>query len=210
METERIKCDDLQCPDNKAGFCQRKKDSPKDITLHLMACECKSFYRVFLDLEKHILPLWESMRTGSLDWDRIEDQIEDQRLYNVPYMVNGAFAAELGLKYLLEMANINYSQGNKGHDLSYLFGLLLLNKQSIQKDREAIIALLCKDGHQNLETLKQNISAWHDCYNRYRYMYSQTSVGSNDVFPLFVHTVCDYVISKSKESEEKDAEQSEI
>ena len=172
----------------------------------MIATECKSFFRVFLDIEKHVLPLWEKMRDGTID----EETIEEYSLYHIPYVVNGAFAAELALKYLLENADIDYAQGNKGHDLKYLFDLLLLKKKSIQVDRDTVIALLCKDGTQNLDTLKQNIAAWHDCYNRHRYFYAQTSIGTNGVFPVFVHTVCEYVISKSKREQEKDEEQSEI
>lgn len=208
MAAEKFKCDKIQCPDNQDGFCQREDviDSAKDLKIKMIASECQSFYRVFLDIETHILPFSQKMRNGTLD----EETMEEHSLYHIPYVVNGAFAVELALKYLLENAEIDYSQGNKGHDLGYLFDLLLLNKKNIKEDREAIIALLCKDGHQNLDTLKQNIAAWHDCYNRHRYLFAQTSAGTNHVFPLFVHTVCEYVISKSKQSEEKDEEQGEI
>lgn len=202
MVNGKIKCDDLQCSDNKDGFCQRKseKESDKSLKLRMIAKECESFYCVFLDIEVHILPLWKKMRDGTLD----EKTIDEHSLYHIPYVVNGAFAAELALKYVLENAGIDYAQGNKGHDLKYLFDLLLLNRKSIKEDRETIIALLCKDGHQNLDTLKQNISSWHDCYNQHRYFFTQTSIGTNHVFPLFVHTVCEYVISKAKQTEEKD------
>lgn len=208
MATEKVKCNKVQCPDNKDGFCQKNAvvDSAINMKIEMIASECQSFYRVFLDIETHILPLSQKMRNGTLD----EETVEEHSLYHIPYVVNGAFAVELALKYLLENAEIDYSQGNKGHDLGYLFDLLLLNKKKIKEDREAIIALLCKDGHQNLDTLKQNISSWHDCYNRHRYLFTQTSAGTNHVFPLFVHTVCEYVISKSKQSEEKDEEQGEI
>ena len=191
----------MQCSDNENGFCQREfeEESDKSTRIRMIANECESFFRVFLDIEKHVLPLWEKMRDGTLD----EETIDEHSLYHIPYVVNGAFAAELALKYLLENADINYAQGNKGHDLEYLFSLLLLKKKSIQADRESVIALLCKDGTQNLDTLKKNIGAWHDCYNRHRYFYVQTSVGTNGVFPLFVHTVCEYVISKSNRKKEK-------
>lgn len=208
MANKKIKCDDLQCTDNKDGFCQREyeEESDRNLRTRMIAIECKSFFRVFLDIEKHILPLWEKMRDGTVD----EEAIDEHSLYHIPYVVNGAFAAELALKYLLENAGIDYAQGNKGHDLEYLFGLLFTKKKSIRADRDAVIALLCKDGTQNIETLKQNIAAWHDCYKRHRYFYAQTSVGTNGVFPLFVHTLCEYVISKSKHTKEKDEEQSEI
>lgn len=211
MANEKGECDELQCPDNKDGVCQREyeEESDKSIRMRLIAIECESFFQVFLDIEKHILPFWEKFRSGTFDVEDVELD-KERSLYQIPYVVNGAFAAELALKYVLEKAEIDYSQGNKGHDLGYLFGLLLLNKKSIKEDREAIVALLCKDGHQNLDTLKQNIAAWHDCYNRHRYLFAQTSAGTNHVFPLFVHTVCEYVISKSKQSEEKDEEQGEI
>lgn len=208
MRVKKNECNDLQCPDNENGFCQREfeEESDKSLRTRMIATECKSFFRVFLDIEKHVLPLWEKMRDGTID----EETIEEHSLYHIPYVVNGAFAAELALKYLLENADIDYAQGNKGHDLKYLFDLLLLKKKSIQVDRDTVIALLCKDGTQNLDTLKQNIAAWHDCYNRHRYFYAQTSIGTNGVFPVFVHTVCEYVISKSKREQEKDEEQSEI
>lgn len=204
MANEKIKCDNFQCPDNKGGFCQREfeEESDKSLRMRMIAKECESFFCVFLDIEKHILPLWKKMRDGTIG----EETIDEHSLYHIPYVVNGAFAAELALKYLLEHAGIDYAQGNKGHDLKYLFDLLFLNKKSMQADRESVIALLCKDGTQNLDTLKQNIAAWHDCYNRHRYFYTYTSVGTNGVFPLFVHTVCEYVISKSKRTKEKDEE----
>lgn len=198
MNSEKNKCDDLQCPHNKLGFCNKKQESPEELTVKIIAHECEAFYKVFLDIEAHILPFWENVKHGIFE----EEALEEKTLYGIPYVVNGSFAAELAIKYLLETANIDYCQGNKGHDLRYLFDLLLLNKKSIKEDREAIISLLCSDGHQTLETLKQNISAWHDCYNRHRYLYSYGSAGTNQLFPKFVHAVCDYAISKAKLKEE--------
>lgn len=200
METQKPACDDIQCPYNKDGLCEKRPESSKDISVRMLASECKSFYQVFLDTETHVMPHLEKLKQGVFD----EKALEESNLYHIPYVVNGSFAAELAIKYLLELANIDYSKGNKGHNLRYLFDLLLLNKGAIRQDRENIIALLCSDGHQTLETLKLNIAAWSDCYNRYRYLYSVDGAGTNHVFPLFVHTVCEYVISKSKQAEEKD------
>lgn len=206
MENKKTACDNEQCPNNQNGFCDKKQESLRETNARIIAIECKSFYRVFCDIESHILPFWEKFRKGELD----EAAYEEEKLYQGPYIVNGAFAAELALKYLLELANIDYSKGNKGHKLKYLFDLLLLNKAEIRKDKDNIVDLLCKDGTQTLETLKINIEAWSDCYNRYRYLFSYNSAGTNGVFPVFVHTVCKYTISKFEELKEKDACEGEI
>ena len=55
MANEKIECDDLQCPDNKDGLCQREyeEESDKSIRTRLIAIECESFFQVFLDIENY-------------------------------------------------------------------------------------------------------------------------------------------------------------
>ena len=54
--------------------------------------ECQAFYIAFLQLEKQL-------KNSGLHNDKPDDNLPP--LLSVPYMVNGAFASELALKYML-------------------------------------------------------------------------------------------------------------
>ena len=122
------------------------------------------------------------------------------------YVVNGAFAAELALKYLLTLAGIEYSTGAKGHELAYLFGLIIdSNKLSIKQDKEHLVDVLCSQCCQNCETLKLNLQNLTNLYNSYRYAFSCKNVSCNTgFFRRFVHIVCKYSIDKANSLHKED------
>ena len=74
-----------------------------------------------------------------------------------PYVVNGAFAAELALKYIYANSRVDYPKGSNGHRLKYLYdNLMKIKKSCIKKDQEALRNILFNDGNQNEERQSNN------------------------------------------------------
>lgn len=161
-----------------------------------MMTECMGFYRVFVDLEQKAYYGTEPQS--------IED-VFDTELYKTPMVVNGAFAAEIGLKLLLRQKGLSFTR-SEGHELHTLYGKL---------DREDQTGIMCE--------LKKTFSA-HDEYNyvaafrlfsknfekwRYRYEFDENFgrkheknpadnlIYCDDVFRAFVRAVCTYVIGSN-------------
>lgn len=178
------------------------KSCEKESTSRFIIIECKSFYQTFIDLDKNIVPAWLNMKNSVFD----EEIHNTALLYEFSYVVNGAFAAELALKYLLTLAGIEYSTGAKGHELAYLFGLIIdSNKLSIKQDKEHLVDVLCSQCCQNCETLKLNLQNLTNLYNSYRYAFSCKNVSCNNgFFRRFVHIVCKYSIDKANSLHKED------
>lgn len=178
------------------------EDENRIIDARIILLECKSFYQVFKDIDPVIQKELESMRYVSnvTDWDEFDRISEKANLYRYAYVVNGAFATELALKFLYTLANIDYPRGNAGHDLLKLYqGYFYTNKKVVRNDVDELLRRLCADGTQNPDTIEKNVESFSDCYNRYRYLFSFSEAGTNDFFSVFVKTICDYVLSKESE-----------
>jgi hypothetical protein len=78
-----------------------------DITIATILQECAAFYDIFKELENNGI---------------VETPAEHRNptLLEVPYIINGAFACELALKYILVENQINFCISVRGHDLEYL------------------------------------------------------------------------------------------
>lgn len=186
------------CPDfNKNSVeCQNCKyeNENRQLTARLIILECKSFYATFKLIEPYILKHQKNMLELIYD----EKDAENDKLYSYAYVVNGAFAFEMAIKYLLTLANIDYCTGEKGHNLLDLYKKLSLKNKNIIPDKKVIFENLCKAGHQNEETIIANLTSFQDCYNRYRYSFSYKNIGYNGFFGILVNVVCSYAIDKAK------------
>lgn len=172
--------------------CKNEKENIK-LTAKLIILECKSFYATFKLVEPYILKKIDNMQNFIYD----EEDDENEMLYHHSYVVNGTFAVELAMKYLLTLANIDYCTGEKGHNLLDLYNKLSIKKKSIISDRNIIVQRLCEQGHQNEETILANLYNMQNCYNRYRYSFSYSSVGHSGFLGVLVNVVCGYAIEKA-------------
>ncbi len=177
----------------KCVNCKYEKEN-REITAEHIVLECKSFYMTFKLVEPYYLKQIHNMENHIID----EEDIKNAALYIYSYVVNGAFAVELAMKYLLTLANIEYCTGNKGHDLLDLYKKLSVNKKEITADRKVIVERLCELGHQNEETIIKNLESLKNCYIYYRYLFSYGSVGISGFLGVFVNVVCNYAIEKAK------------
>ena len=168
--------------DEHSEECRNCNNKSVDITLATILQECAAFYDVFKGLEKRLE-----------DSGIVETPPEHRNptLLAVPYIVNGAFACELALKYLLVKNQISFCISSKGHDLEYLFGLLPPPLKQSLKDK-------LKNAANIDETeLRKNMHLHADSFNQWRYMFANIgdNMYYNTFFGVFVNLICSYVLS---------------
>lgn len=186
-------CPDFDKNSLECRNCKYENEN-RQLTARLIILECESFYATFKLIEPYILKQQKNMQELVFD----EKDAENDKLYSYAYVVNGAFAVELAIKYLLTLANIDYCTGEKGHNLLDLYRKLSLNNKNIIPDKKVIFERLCQVGHQNEETIIANLTSFQDCYNRFRYSFSYKNIGYNGFFGILVNVVCSYAIDKAK------------
>lgn len=87
--------------------------------------------------------------------------------FTIPWIVNGAFACEVGIKYILQQNNIEF---DKIHLLHELFNLLpKKHKEEISKE------LYERNPSYTPEQLNQEILLLSDAFCNFRYFYEKTS-----------------------------------
>lgn len=149
--------------------------------------KCMGFYQVFIELEN------KAHYTEKLS---SKEDILELELYKTPLVVNGAFATEIAIKYLLFSKNIQYK---KGHKLDYLYGLLDTDDKTLicEKVQLEIESSQCEDEPLewwNKDNIEGAISLFSDNFNKWRYSYEGTLCWCDNIFRYFVHAVCKYVI----------------
>ena len=180
---EYIPTHDLGCCsqfDPASPICQNCGCSHIDIEEAIILQECQAFYTVFLQLEKQL--------AGSgLHNGKPSDNLPP--LLSVPYMVNGAFASELALKYLLISSNVTFNM-RKGHDLAYLFQLLPQTQKNI------LTASIKQDCNLNDAIFQDGLNSIADTFNKQRYQFSNYNqdLSTHIIFAPFVHTMCKFVL----------------
>lgn len=166
--------------DSSSPICQNCDCSRIDIEETIIHQECRAFYYVFLQLE-------EQLKNSGLHNNKPD--VDHPNLLSVPYMVNGAFACELALKYLLISSDIAFDM-RKGHNLAYLFQLLPEEQKNI------LTTLIKKECNLNDDTFQDSLNSIADTFNKQRYRFSNYNQNHNThvVFDPFVHTVCKFVL----------------
>lgn len=168
--------------DPSSPICQNCDYSHVDIEEAIILQECHAFYTVFLQLE-------EQLKNSGLHNNNLESNLPP--LLSVPYMVNGAFACELALKYLLISSNVAFDM-SKGHNLAYLFQLLP------QTQKDIITVSIKNDCNLNDATFQKGLNSIADTFNkqRYRFNYYDQNLSTHTLFKPFVHTLCEFVLKK--------------
>lgn len=169
--------------DSNSEECRNCENKSIDITTTLILQECVAFYDVFKNLEKRL------EHSGIVE--ESADNTRQPTLLSVPYIVNGAFACELALKYILIENQIDFCISSRGHNLEYLFNLLPpAEKQTLQN-------LLKNAGNIDEASLKENIHLLGESFNQWRYLFTYIDKGLtyNSFFGIFVNQLCNYVLS---------------
>lgn len=167
--------------DEHSEECKNCKNKSVDITIATIFQECAAFYDVFKGLEKRL------ENSGIVE---TPSEHRNPTLLVVPYIVNGAFACELALKYILVENQISFCISARGHDLEYLFSLL---PPSI---RQSLKAKLKKAADIDDTELIKNIHLHADSFNQWRYMFANINENMyyNSFFGIFVNQICTYVL----------------
>lgn len=106
-------------------------------------------------------------------------------VYTIPWIVNGAFACELGLKYILTQNAISYK---KEHYLHRLFELLPY------KDQMLIFKDLCqKCPDYSNEQLMQEILLVSDAFCNFRYLHEHTLTSNLSFFKVWFEAIFNQV-----------------
>ena len=111
-----------------------------------------------------------------------------------PFVVNGALAVELALKFLIFKEKGSYECI---HNLQRLFD------QLPDCHKNALTEIICKQAHQNDETLKFNLTNISNLFEDFRYSFGKEHVGYTNFFNEFVHIVCEYAILQKPINEEE-------
>lgn len=169
--------------DDNSEECRNCKNKSIDITTTLILQECEAFYDVFKNLEKRL------EHSGIVE--ESTDNTGQPTLLSVPYIVNGAFACELALKYILVKNQIDFCISSKGHDLEYLFNLLP------QAEKQTLRNLLKNADNIDDDSLEENILILSDSFNQWRYYFANIDKGLtyNSFFSVFVNQLCNYIFS---------------
>lgn len=165
--------------DPLSSVCQKCDCRHIDIEEVIICQECHAFYTVFIQLEKQL------KNSGLYD----ESTVKLPTLLSVPYFVNGAFACELALKYLLISSNVPFDMG-KRHNLAYLFQLLP------QRQKEILAASIKMDCNLNDSAFQEGLDSIADIFNKQRYWfnYYNQNFSIHALFNPFVHALCKYVL----------------
>lgn len=166
--------------DNNCEECQNCPNKSIDITTALLRQECIAFYDVFKHLEQHL------ECSGIVEKSLAHDM---PTLILVPYVVNGAFACELALKYVLINNKLSFRLAD-GHNLKYLFDLLPQNVQIELKDRLKTAANI------DDEKLEENIELLSHSFVQWRYYFSNIEKGicQSSFFGILVNELCAYIL----------------
>ena len=165
-------------PDSSS--CQNCNCNYVDIEETIILQECHAFYTVFLQLEGQL---------KSSGLHNSKSDVNLPTLLSVPYAVNGAFACELALKYLLVSSNISFDMA-KGHNLEYLFQLLL------KKEKDILTSLIKKRDCLDDSTFQDGLDSIANTLNKQRYQFSNyiQNLSIHALFNPFVHVLCEFVL----------------
>lgn len=154
-------------------------------TSHMILVDCKSFYYTYNLLEPYNrMP----QLTGSEEEQKkqIEQYFEEYQKHPTllfPYIVNGALASELALKFLTFRETKSFKTT---HNLKELY------RELPPVHKKELLAQLKIKAHQNEETLMQNLETFSDAFVVFRYPFGRDSFGISGIFHDFVKIVCEY------------------
>ena len=154
--------------------------------------ECKGFYYIFCWAdEQEKIPLFdgnEERLKAELD-KYFEKRMQQPSLF-IPKCTNGAFAAELALKFLWLTEDKLYSGIHNLYDLFY---------QLPEIHKVELADRIKKQAYQNDQTLEMQLKMFSNMFVKSRYFFEHKSFGSSGFFDNFVKVVCEYAFEVGKE-----------
>jgi len=180
-------------PMEKCKHCERfaecsTMENDKMVETKCILIGCAGFYYVFRQLKVlHKRPLYngdpEKHRAELLAYEKEHEGVPDLMS---PLVVNGAFAAELALKFLIFKEDGEF---DCIHNLRTLFEHLP------DCHKVSLTEALYQQAHQNAEKLGFNLKNISNLFVDFRYAFSKDRIGYTNFFSEFVHILCDYVLA---------------
>lgn len=134
----------------------------------------------------------EKYRQDMIEYKKKHEGIPDL----IPqFVVNGAFAAELALKAITFKERREFEYCHNLHRLFY---------QLPEPHKTVLIEKICRELHQNEETLSISLKNIADLFENFRYCFEHRVVGFSNFFNDFIHIICDYAISLKPADDEND------
>lgn len=152
------------------------------ITKNTILFDCEGFYKIF----KNLLPLcFLVIPKSKEDFEKV---FENEKMFDALVM-NGAFAAELAMKYLFFRDNECSFKSLRGHDLYELYYKIP------QSDRNIIQDKLETGKRLENKTVDESIKELRNHFVDFRYAFERfDGLGINVFFKTFVCTICDYAL----------------
>lgn len=172
-------------PDIVCDECQWS-ESCQGTTLHGILVDCKAFYYVYAWLAKeNKMPVYDGNQEKFEAEIKCYFEKQVTRPYlRIPQWTNGAFAAELALKFLFAREGKPYGNIHNLRDLFYnlpeIHKAELLNRIKIQT-------------YQTERMLEIQLSNFSNIFAKSRYFFEYGSFGFSGFFDSFVKIVCEYV-----------------
>lgn len=178
---------DCQHKEMDCSSCPEREACEKLITEGILI-DCKSFYYVYCWLsEETRMPVYcGDQKQFEAAVDAYFEKKFAQPDLQIPQWTNGAFAAELALKYLYAREHKRYGSIHGLYELFY--GLPEIH-------RAALINRIKRDAHQSDESMEEQLRFISNAFVKSRYFFEYDTVAFTGLFDPFVRIVCDYVIS---------------
>lgn len=168
-------------------LCETDAKGIENLICKDIISQCEGFYNVFKQLENITSFTCDLKETGWDEW------LENAKLFN-PCVVNGSFACEMALKYLIVRRKCEF---NKTHKLYELFqDLPTKDKETLEKQLNSFSSYFITDLNSEIKALSNN-------FIDFRYTFSFKNLSISIFFKSFVETICDYAITESKHNEEE-------
>lgn len=154
-------------------------------TSHLILVDCKSFYYTYNLLEPYnrMPELTGNEEQHKEIMEQYFEEHEKHPTLLFPWIVNGALASELALKFLTFRETQSFKTT---HNLRELY------RKLPPVHKVELLERFKTQAHQNEETLMQNLGTFAEAFIYYRYPFGRGSFGMSGIFHDFVKIVCEY------------------
>lgn len=171
-------------PDIACDKCQWSNSCPR-ITLHGMLVDCKAFYYVYDWLAQgNKMPIYDgNQEKFEADMESHLNRQLGRPFLQIPQWTNGAFAAELALKFLFAREGKSYGNIHNLKDLFYSLPEI---------HRTTLLHRIKTQAHQSERALEIQLSDFSNAFAQSRYFFEYGSFGFSGLFDSFVKIICEY------------------
>lgn len=178
---------DCRHQEMSCSSCPERKACEKCIADGILI-DCRGFYYVFCYLDEETrMPVYPGDQTQfEATIDDYFDKNAARLGLHMPKWTNGAFAAELALKYLYFRENERYGDIHGLYELFY--GLPEIHQVEL-------VNRIKRDAHQSDESMEEQLKFISNAFVKSRYFFEYDTVAFTGLFDPFVRIVCEYAFA---------------